>query len=391
MIDSKMLGQRLRLAREKSKLSQREVSKVMGFSSAALNQYESGKRKMDALSLEKLARIYGVTAGDLFQEETNHSYWEEALRREAEGVTAIGKVGIGSLILKLKAFEELSREVGAIRKEGRNNPLESIEDNQLDPVQIGEWAANRVRNHYNLGIAPLADLKLILEAQEEQIFRLPLGKGEIIGVTLNHPEIGNILVVNEDNCGNEQKINIAYLLGRKLISEAILFSRGMRKRGENPKLFIHEEDGSKIDKTAKVFALNFLIPSEALRERVINMGLTSIPNAREVIHLCKYFRVSYRTMVERLKLKYRLDPRVKDIKDSEIKAVEARLGYRVPLNDEEERVQYLEIEDRLPRLFIEWAYQVIEEDKLSLRYVAELLGISDIELEERIEGWRIND
>ena len=41
-------------------------------------------------------------------------------------------------------------------------------------------------------------------------------------------------------------------------------------------------------------------------------------------------------------------------------------------------------EERLPRRFIELAYRAIAERRLSLRRAAEMLGISDLEMEERL-------
>lgn len=61
-------------------MTQTEAAQQMGFTSAALNQYESGKRKLDALTLERLARLYGVPVRDFFEEETSHNHWEEARR-----------------------------------------------------------------------------------------------------------------------------------------------------------------------------------------------------------------------------------------------------------------------------------------------------------------------
>ena len=42
----------------------------------------------------------------------------------------------------------------------------------------------------------------------------------------------------------------------------------------------------------------------------------------------------------------------------------------------------LPIEERYPRAFLELAYKAVRERALSLRRVAEILGISNLELEE---------
>lgn len=54
------LGDRLRQGRNLSGFSQSEAAQVLGITSAALSQYESGKRRIEALTLERIARLYGV-------------------------------------------------------------------------------------------------------------------------------------------------------------------------------------------------------------------------------------------------------------------------------------------------------------------------------------------
>jgi hypothetical protein len=41
-------------------------------------------------------------------------------------------------------------------------------------------------------------------------------------------------------------------------------------------------------------------------------------------------------------------------------------------------------EERLPRAFLTLAYRGLRDDQVSTRRIAEMLGISDIELEERL-------
>ena len=63
------------------------------------------------------------------------------------------------------------------------------------------------------------------------------------------------------------------------------------------------------------------------------------------------------------------------------------LGYS---NHESERGdQFLTVEQRFPRIFIELTYRAIAQNKISVRRAAGMLGISDIELEERLEDTAI--
>jgi transcriptional regulator with XRE-family HTH domain/Zn-dependent peptidase ImmA (M78 family) len=366
-----ILGQRLRLARDRSRMTQTEAAQIMGFTSAALNQYESGKRKLDALTLERLARLYGVPVRDFFEEETTHNHWEEALRMSSENITASGKAGVGRLIQKLNALEELYNETETPFPGYPYSPFAPIADRQLPEPQTAVWAANKARSHYNLGSAPLLDLRSFLAAQKYQIFMLPFGqeKDAIRGLFLIHPKLGAILALNEYQPWSEQNFNLAHLFAHSLYQH------------DRPVIFCRPEDRSPLEKFADKFALHFLIPSEALQERLQVLEVKAIAQATEVVHLSRYFGVTYQTMLDRLDDERRLAVVLEDLKKVLPLVLARSLGYAPNMSI---KPRYLEIEDRLPRIFIELAYRAVQEDRLSLRYVAEMLGISDIELEDRL-------
>ncbi|MCL6455094.1 MAG: helix-turn-helix transcriptional regulator [Alicyclobacillus sp.] len=56
-----MLGERLRRAREKKKLTQEHIAKYLGITRPAYTQYESGLRKPDPDTLAKLATLFDVS------------------------------------------------------------------------------------------------------------------------------------------------------------------------------------------------------------------------------------------------------------------------------------------------------------------------------------------
>lgn len=68
--DRKALGERLREARVYLGFSQDQVATFLGVSRSALSQIESGRRKVDALELKKLAGLYNRPVGHFTGEET---------------------------------------------------------------------------------------------------------------------------------------------------------------------------------------------------------------------------------------------------------------------------------------------------------------------------------
>ena len=64
------LGDRLREAREYLELSQDEVAKRLNVPRSAVSLIESGQRKVDALELKELAKVYQRTVSSLTGEES---------------------------------------------------------------------------------------------------------------------------------------------------------------------------------------------------------------------------------------------------------------------------------------------------------------------------------
>jgi len=103
-----------------------------------------------------------------------------------------------------------------------------------------------------------------------------------------------------------------------------------------------------------------------------------------VIHIARYFGVSYKAAVNRLESNRKLGVSRDVFKGVKPVTLAKSLGYR-PL-PYELGVCRLAVEDRLPRIFVELSYQALNQGLLSLRKVAETLGISDLELEDLVYG-----
>jgi transcriptional regulator with XRE-family HTH domain len=81
------LATRLKQARDYLGLSQDEVAQRAGLKRAAISLIESGQRRVEALELKKLAKIYGRTLNELTGEEGNDPTQSELvdhLARKAE-------------------------------------------------------------------------------------------------------------------------------------------------------------------------------------------------------------------------------------------------------------------------------------------------------------------
>ena len=65
MVDAMQLGNRLRAARERCRLSQQAVADALDLPRTAVTNMESGSRSVSTLELTKLAEIYRYSAAPL--------------------------------------------------------------------------------------------------------------------------------------------------------------------------------------------------------------------------------------------------------------------------------------------------------------------------------------
>ena len=101
----KDLGDRLRQIRRRAGLTQVETARALSLMPSTLSQYESGKRRVDALTLDRLSQLYGVPVADFFVEHAKGGNWEAALRREASSLST-SKIGVNRLIANLRDLED---------------------------------------------------------------------------------------------------------------------------------------------------------------------------------------------------------------------------------------------------------------------------------------------
>lgn len=370
MESSEALGNRLRGAREHARMTQAEAAAALGVSQAALSQYEAGKRRVDALTLDHLGRLYGVPLSFFFGHRAGRPDWEDALRSRAEGVSPAGKAGIGQLIAHLRDLEELRQRTGTPVPGIPYPPFAPLPEEESAVEHAAIWA-EKARRYYDLGVAPLPDLRSFLEAQGYLTFAVPLGiePGDLSGLCFRHPELGPIVALNADQSYTRRPFTMAHELAHGLYHY------------DRPAILCRSGDQRPLERFADRFASFFLIPPEALRDRLRGATNRTVRHPEQIVHLARYFGVSYRAMCHRLGEERLLDRQV-GVGAVQPMALARSLGYR-PSPFECGR-RPLPPEERLPRVFLELGHRAIRDGRLSPRRVAEMMGISALELEERL-------
>lgn len=87
--DRKVLGERLREAREYLGFSQDQVASFLDISRSALSLIETGQRKVDALELKKLAGLYKRSVGHFTGEEVEEVSFSTDVKHLARKVSEL--------------------------------------------------------------------------------------------------------------------------------------------------------------------------------------------------------------------------------------------------------------------------------------------------------------
>jgi Zn-dependent peptidase ImmA (M78 family)/DNA-binding XRE family transcriptional regulator len=385
-----VLGERLRQARGLAGFSQGEAAQKLGVTSAALSQYEGGKRRMEVLMLDRIASLYGIPVTYFFAAINNaeirvaDAAWETNLRIMARALSPDGKAGVSRLIQQIYQLEELyqvTRTNFPVSAESPlHHPFPALGESKISDYEVAEYT-RKVRRYFNLGVAPMLNIKNFLDTKGYQVFAIPLGQdeGSLSGLFFSHPKLGAIIVFNEMQAYSRFPFTLSHEIAHSFFHwdrSAILC-----------RIDSHESDPQ--ENFADRFASYFLIPQEGLQELLQTMDIKTVKYPEEVVHIARYFGVSYRATVYRLEADRKLGASKEKFKGVKPVALAKSLGYS-PL-PYEFGVRPLPPEERLPRIFLELSYKALNERLFSLRRVAEILGISDIELEDRLYGESVED
>ncbi|MCM8748675.1 XRE family transcriptional regulator [Thermomicrobiaceae bacterium CFH 74404] len=371
-MDYGRLGLQLRRAREYARMTQLEAATQLGITGAALSQYESGKRRIDALTLERLSRLYGVPLAFFFHGKTIRHDWEESLRAKTPTLSIQGKAGIGRLIERVRDLEYLYRITGTLSPSTFHSPFEPLHHEGFSEHDVVDWA-EKARRYFDVGHAPLPDVRSFLERQGYHVFMVPLGQqpDDLSGLFFIHPQLGPIVAVNEDHHIARRPFTLAHELAHGLFHY------------DRPAILCRSSDQDPLERFADRFASHFLVPTEALHEWLRDRRIQKVERPEEVVHLARYFGVSYLMMLRRLREVRGLGVPEERLRSVKPVALAKSLGY--PVAPYEFGDQPLPLEERVPRIYLDLAYRGALEGQISVSRAAELLGVSDIELEERLE------
>lgn len=260
-IDQAELGRRLKEARESCGLTQDDTAREMAVSRATIAQIELGNRSVSGLELAKLAYLYARDITEFLAPNFNADGLTAVLLRAEDGAGDGVKAALRDCIALGHQLRDLETLLGISRSTGSVAAYPSVSlGSKWDAIQSGTQTALEERRRLGLGSGPLGDLPALLEAQgiRTGLIAMPAG---VSGLMLSDPTVGLFVVVNRDHPAVRQRFSWCHEYAHLLLDRAQM---GHVSR--------ESERADLLEVRANVFAANFLMPEDGVRQFVATLG-----------------------------------------------------------------------------------------------------------------------
>lgn len=217
-VDWGAVGARVRAARSRAGLSQREVESRTAISQSMLHRVETGKRTKATLTeFDRLAQALNVGLDELLY---GSAVQERVLAAARTGSCAEEdlRAALEQGIELLKLDDRLDSVVPHLQQEAALPALKVATSGS--PRDRGQVTAEQVREALGLDIAPIADLVEVVEhLTGVDVGTMPLPPG-VSGVCASDPERATSLVlVNSSDVTLRQRFTLAHELGHLLFGD----------------------------------------------------------------------------------------------------------------------------------------------------------------------------
>lgn len=365
------LAKKLREARERLGLTQAEAAQALGVVRELISLWESGKRVPSLAYIRDLARLYGVEEESLLGEGSLKPAKAEALLLRGEPSS---NLELRKWLDFLDAWAEFLGDLGEQPKPLRRPPKALDKGGEYTDRRSVAQLAEQVRKHYNLGLDALPDLYTFLDELGVLVYRAPLeplAKSKISGAFYNHPKLGWSILVNVDTTPGRQAFTLAHEFAHALYHY------------RTPGIVSRSDEKPPMERFADAWAAHFLVPGRAIRQQLKRLnGEARVRDAFQAMWLARYFRVSYNTMLIRLRTERLIDQFIyEEWRFYNVSDLAQRLGlpveeYKVP----EAKARGWNLE-RYPLSVLEKVRRAIEGGSVSVAEAAAILDVDRTALE----------
>jgi Zn-dependent peptidase ImmA (M78 family)/DNA-binding XRE family transcriptional regulator len=279
-------GERLRMARERAKITQAAAASAIGVARTTIVAIEQGERRARMNELQQLAKLYDTSVNALLRRESVHVDLSPRFRKVVGSDDAAAAAA--DLMAELaKAEVELEDLLGI--KRVRNYPPER----PLLPGDVrtqAEQDAAELRQRLGLGIGPVSDIVTLLEMELGVRVYIRRFDGRISGVFAYDEALGPCMLLNANHPRERRTHSAGHETGHFIST-----------RREPEILHFGAVENSREERYANAFARAFLTPARAVLQKFQEMTAGSDRlTRRHVIVLAHFFGVSREAMVRRL-------------------------------------------------------------------------------------------
>lgn len=368
-VDLAAVGSRVRAARERAGLSQRDLELRAAISQPTLHRVETGKRTSVTLTdLDRLARALGVGLDELLYGSAVVDRVLAAARTSECADDALGSA-LAQGIELLKLDDRLDTVVPRLQQEfGYRKPTVSADGSAQER---GQATAEQVRDALGLGNGPIADLVEVIEQLTgADVGTLPLPSG-VSGICATDPERNtSVVLVNSNDVAERQRFTLAHELGHLLFGD---------------KTHVDAVDGERSSQEilCDEFARHLLIPQGGVRarlEHVVDVVGTPRIDERTMALLARHFGASpeaTRIQLDRMGLLH------SDLKEAGL-PTGRRWAYRYGWGPQFDSDQAAAGQPRVPRRILDRAIEAYREGKLGIRALAKLQDRSVAQTEQAL-------
>lgn len=279
----KLLGERIRNARERMGMSQKKLADKMGFPAhQSISQIETGVRDIKAWELSKLTGILNVDLTELLAfekpEQKGIVLWRDIPDDCKEKVTFFQK--------KCQEYEQL--EKAASIKKYENLPTFKIDINTIDYKTVNDLAV-KVYKELNLGQKPALALEKVLENQYGvKIWYADLGEQGSAASTWD--TFGPAILMNINHAPWRRNYSFAHELFHLVVWESV-----------PPDMLINDQKlFEKFEKLANAFASYLLLPVDSIISEFEKYIKNNSIRYVDLVNIARDFDVSTEAILYRL-------------------------------------------------------------------------------------------
>jgi Zn-dependent peptidase ImmA (M78 family)/transcriptional regulator with XRE-family HTH domain len=361
MASAAEIGVRVRQARDRLGVTQRELSTLTGLSESALSRIETGIRQLASHELRSIADALGVATGELLGYSGPSARLAVAARVARTSQPEALSGAVSRLAELLEVDDLLTRVAGPSVSAPR--PKVDLPTRRNARMQ-GLELADQVRNGLGLGLAPLPDLPALLEERfgiDVDMRPLP---DKVHGLATAGDGFAYVLVSTKDTWGR-QRFTMCHELCHLLVDDldALVIDAPAELGGRTG-----------TDETrANAFAAHLLAPDDAIRQW---LGGRPVDD-RLVMGLVHWFGTSLDAMCNRL-----VDLGLLDGEDQRrlVTTGFGRLSLQAGLADQLEESHARQGVTRAPARLRARAIRALEAGLVGVGPVADLLGREPAEL-----------